>query len=272
MPCRREPPAARRWTPFSTPGPLRLPYIQVFVANAPVPTSSYARTRIVLGSRTPGFVDPASVREFLAGGATVMLPRLDHWYPPVIDLARALSTRTRRRVDAFAFYTPPRQQGLAIHRDDADVVLLQTAGSKIWTIYARPADGNWDAGAVAEPGQPVFETELSAGEALYIPRGSAHVGIGGGGTGSGAMSAHLSFVIAQIGTSEMRHAVQQLVSTTAAELAPRPVDEPALTVTAARLLERLRQQLDELTSDQLVELAQEVPFINLRRELGLADS
>lgn len=245
-------------------GLLRTPYIQVFADGSLVASPRYTRTRTVLGGRATGFVDAGLVREFLADGATVLLPQLDEWYRPVAKLADALSARTRRRVSAFQFYTPPGQQGLAIHRDDTDVILLQTAGSKRWTVYAGPTDGGWAPGPVAEPGDPVFETELSAGEILYIPRGFAHAGIGGD-----TFSAHLSFAIAQIGSAELRHALGRLIGEVAPDLPPRPLDEPLLVDTAAQLLAQLRRRIDELSPQLLVELARKVPHTDRRDDPGL---
>lgn len=196
-----------------------------------------------------------------------MLPRLDHWYQPVTALAAAMSKETRHRVDAFQFYTPPGEQGLPVHRDDADVVLVQTAGSKRWTVYPGPVDGMWNAGKVAEPGDAIFEGELSSGEVLYIPRGFGHAGVAGD-----RFSAHLSLVIGQVGTSEMRSALTRAIAKAASDLPPRPLDEPSLVRTATRLLTDVQQLVASLSPERLVEMANEVAFDKARQELGLLDS
>jgi ribosomal protein L16 Arg81 hydroxylase len=248
-------------------GLLHVPYVQVFVGSNPIATDRFSRNRLVFGTRESGFVDAGMVRNFLAEGATVMLPRLDHWYQPVNALAEAMSKETQHRVDAFQFYTPPGEQGLPIHRDDADVVLIQTAGSKRWAVYPGPVDGMWNAGKVAEPGDAIFEDELSAGEVLYIPRGFGHAGIAGD-----RFSAHLSLVIGQVGASEMRSALTRAIAKAAPDLPPRPLDEPSLVHTATRLLTDVQQLVASLSPERLVEMANEAAFQKARQELGFLDS
>ena len=52
------------------------------------------------------------------------------------DVQSHLETLFGCLVGSSAYLTPPNTQGLAPHHDDVDVFILQTEGSKKWTLYA----------------------------------------------------------------------------------------------------------------------------------------
>jgi bifunctional lysine-specific demethylase and histidyl-hydroxylase NO66 len=82
-----------------------------------------------------------------------------------------------------AYITPPQNQCFAPHYDVHDVFVLQVAGRKHWTIHEPVirdplADQPWEqhraeVAARAEQ-QPLIDTVLDPGDALYLPRGTIH--------------------------------------------------------------------------------------------------
>jgi hypothetical protein len=77
-----------------------------------------------------------------------------------------------------AYYTPRSAQGLPVHHDTHDVFCLQVEGEKRWLVY-RPAlelplkDQRYNR-ELDEPGRPVLDVTLRAGDTLYLPRGWLH--------------------------------------------------------------------------------------------------
>jgi ribosomal protein L16 Arg81 hydroxylase len=134
-----------------------------------------------------------------------------------------------------------------LHRDDADVFVVQTAGSKTWRVHEGVADGRWGPGPVSgDPPAEVLHTELSAGEVLYIPRGFAHQAVAGAG-----LSAHLSVTVREVDLAGLCRTLQR-VSLAGLALQPRPVGDDSLLETAASLLAHAREELASLGPEALV--------------------
>ena len=81
------------------------------------------------------------------------------------------------------YFTPPNSQAVPAHSDDRDVILLQLAGEKNWSIYRAPIplpfteemlgkDGRHIPSRVM--GDPLYEYTLRPGDVMYIPRGNVH--------------------------------------------------------------------------------------------------
>jgi lysine-specific demethylase/histidyl-hydroxylase NO66 len=101
-----------------------------------------------------------------------------------------------------SYWTPKNSQGFAPHYDDVDVFLLQLEGRKRWRLYNPPTEvdvlsrhSSEDYVADQLP-EPIFTTELKAGDALYMPRGMVHQGD----TCSGEHSLHITFSACQMHT------------------------------------------------------------------------
>jgi lysine-specific demethylase/histidyl-hydroxylase NO66 len=116
-------------------------------------------------------------------GATLVLQGLHRIWPPLIDFAQQLTTDLGHPVQVNAYVTPADNQGFAAHYDVHDVLVLQVAGDKRWTIHApvheHPlADQPWTDHRAAVQAraqeQPVIDTVLRPGDALYLPRGWLH--------------------------------------------------------------------------------------------------
>jgi ribosomal protein L16 Arg81 hydroxylase len=135
------------------------------------------------GAEMPDQVDSAKVLSEFASGATIVLQGLHRLWPPLIDFVRRAVDELGCPVQANAYITPPTSRGFDPHYDVHDVFVLQIAGRKRWVVHApvhdhplptQPWTDHRDAIAdrVGEP--PVIDTVLSAGDALYLPRGWLH--------------------------------------------------------------------------------------------------
>jgi ribosomal protein L16 Arg81 hydroxylase len=135
------------------------------------------------GAEMPDQVDSAKVLAQFASGATIVLQGLHRLWPPLIDFVRHAVDELGHPVQANAYITPPGNRGFDPHYDVHDVFVLQAAGQKRWVVH-EPVHNHplpsqpWTQyrSAIAErvTGDPVIDTVLSEGDALYIPRGWVH--------------------------------------------------------------------------------------------------
>jgi ribosomal protein L16 Arg81 hydroxylase len=145
-------------------------------------------TKIVLGEYTEdipwtptSFSGTAQVervaREF-DGGATIVLQALQLQHPPLAEFCRGLERELGHSAQANAYYTPPSAQGFKVHHDTHDVFCLQVEGEKRWLIYPPvlelPLKHQKYSAEMGEPGEPVMDVTMRAGDTLYLPRGWLH--------------------------------------------------------------------------------------------------
>ncbi|MGW2250678.1 JmjC domain-containing protein [Kitasatospora sp. NPDC001660] len=228
-------------------GFLHEPYVEMTRAEDPLDRDAYLTPRAVYESSYGGFADERKIRALLDGGATLLMRRVDQWHGPTRDLLARLSAELERAVEAFCFVTPPGTQGVPLHRDDADVLVLQLNGSKSWRVHEGPTDGNWRHGRVeGEPPAEVLRTTLHAGEVLYIPRGFAHQAVGNEG-----LSVHLSLTVREIHMGDLFRSLQKL-SARSMDIETRPLDDAAVLATATAMLEHVRAAVAELAPEDLV--------------------
>jgi hypothetical protein len=131
--------------------------------------------------RPGSFTGVADVRRVLAefgNGATIVLQGLHHLWLPLARYCRHLEAFLGHPVQANAYYTPAGSQGLPVHHDTHEVISLQVAGAKRWLVYEPvlelPLKNQRYRSALGEPGEPVLDVELAAGDTLYLPRGWLH--------------------------------------------------------------------------------------------------
>ena len=120
---------------------------------------------------------PRVLEEF-ERGATIVLQGLHHHWLPLARYCRQLEAFFGHPVQANAYYTPAGSQGLPVHHDTHEVISLQVAGSKRWLVYEPvlelPLKNQRYRSALGEPGEPVLDVTLRAGDTLYLPRGWLH--------------------------------------------------------------------------------------------------
>ncbi|MDH6136819.1 hypothetical protein P3T37_006250 [Kitasatospora sp. MAA4] len=229
-------------------GLLRTPYLEmVRSTKVTVPPDAYTTPRVVNGTTHHGFADRAKVVELLRAGATLLLRCVDQWHSPTGDLVARLSEELDRRVEAFFFVTPAGGQGLAVHRDDADVFVLQVAGRKTWYVHDAPAAADWSPGELPddERSPRLLRSVLEPGSVLYVPRGFAHRAVGAAG-----LSAHLSLTIRDITLGDLQTALEQRLSE-GLDLPARPLGEAAIADACATLLSHVRARLSTIQPEDL---------------------
>lgn len=161
---------------------VRAPFIRVAKDGRLVGRESFLGPA-GFGAEIADQVDTGKMLEQFAAGASIVLQGLHRLWPPVIDFVRALVTDLGHPVQANAYVTPPDNRGFDPHYDVHDVFVLQVSGHKEWTVH-RPVhadplpDQPWtDHRADVERrahDEPVIDTVLAPGDALYLPRGWVH--------------------------------------------------------------------------------------------------
>ncbi|MEV7542237.1 cupin domain-containing protein [Streptomyces sp. NPDC089915] len=239
-------------------GFLSEPYLEMARAEEPLGREAYLAPRTVNQARHGGFADERRVRALLDEGATLLMRRVDQWHGPTRDLLARLSAELGLAVEAFCFVTPPGTQGVPLHRDDADVLVVQLNGAKSWHVAEGPADGNWEHGRVeGEPPAEVLRTTLRAGEVLYIPRGFAHEAVG-----SEGLSAHLSLTVREVHKGDLFRSLQKLTAKGMA-VETRPLDDAAVLAAAKGMLDHVRAVVAALEPEHLVDHARRAKLAEL---------
>ncbi|MEU6345926.1 cupin domain-containing protein [Streptomyces sp. NPDC046977] len=229
-------------------GLLRTPYLEMVRSDkVVVPPAAYTAPRVVHGATYDGFADRAKVLSLLRDGATLLLRRVDQWHPATGELVARLSGELDRRVEAFFFVTPLGGQGLAVHRDDADVFVLQVAGRKTWYVHDAPAGPDWAPGELAddEHSPRLLRGVLAPGDVLYVPRGFAHRAVGAAG-----LSAHLSLTVRDISLRDLRSALERLV-TEGLDVPALPLGETAIADACEALLAHYRARLGAVSAQDV---------------------
>ena len=116
-------------------------------------------------------------QQYRAGSTIVLLFLHERWHA-LQALCRSLAAETSAAIQVNAYLTPPGEQGLPVHYDKHDVFVLQIAGSKHWCVYGSPTRlplPEWPPRAPGpDPGDPVHDVTLHAGDLIYLPRGFVH--------------------------------------------------------------------------------------------------
>ncbi|MEU3499891.1 cupin domain-containing protein [Streptomyces hundungensis] len=204
----QEVPTLRELTGALSGGLMRTPYVEMAREGETVPASEFGAAPGAAGGHEQGFADPEQIMALLAEGATLLLPRLDQWNASAGALTALVSQDLRRATEALCVATMAGHRGPAEHRDDADVLVVQLAGRKEWTVYAVPPEGPRQPGPMPGPGEPALDTAprqpgptprpgesaldtvIGAGDVLYVPRGAPHTA-----TGDEGFSVHLTLTI-----------------------------------------------------------------------------
>jgi ribosomal protein L16 Arg81 hydroxylase len=158
---------------------IRYPAFRLVKEGEQIPVSAYT---VDIPWSPRGFTETADVERVAAafeGGATIVLQGLHLHWPPLARFCRGLEATLGHPVQANSYYTPRGSQGLAVHHDTHDVFVLQISGEKRWLVY-EPAfelplrDQKYKREVHGEPGSPLHDLVLRAGDVLYLPRGWLH--------------------------------------------------------------------------------------------------
>ena len=161
---------------------LRTPFLRLARDGAVVPASRFTSGSGV-GATVGDQVDAAAVAQVYASGATVVLQALHRTWPALREFTDQLVADLGHPVQVNAYLTPPSAQGFAAHYDTHDVLVVQVAGRKHWTVHEpvlerpapdEPGDSRREEVAARAAGPATLEAELAPGDVLYLPRGWLH--------------------------------------------------------------------------------------------------
>lgn len=119
---------------------------------------------------------------WLRKGATLVINQANDIDPIVAKFSTALAHDLNTRINVNCYVSCPTKQGFDTHFDQHDTIIVQTAGSKLWSVfeptvqYPLHAQGS-SRGTPLPETDPYLECELSPGDVLYIPRGHWHFAV-----------------------------------------------------------------------------------------------
>lgn len=130
--------------------------------------------------RTPS---PDEARRLHAEGYTLLVRHAERHHPGIAELARSFAEEFAAPCDVHLYCTPGNQHGFGWHYDAEDVFILQTHGSKEYSLRKNtvnpwplvetlPQDMRYERELM-----PVMKCILKPGDWLYIPNGYWHVAV-----------------------------------------------------------------------------------------------
>jgi lysine-specific demethylase/histidyl-hydroxylase NO66 len=157
---------------------MRHPAVRVVEEGTKIPRQHYTTTARLGGEPVSDVVHAGRLWDRFAAGATVVLNSLQRHWPPVSRFCRELETSLSHAVQANAYLTPPREQGLSVHYDTHDVFVLQLSGTKHWKLFgegmALPLASQHGSSTLTFDDPAEAEMTLRSGDCLYVPRGHLH--------------------------------------------------------------------------------------------------
>jgi ribosomal protein L16 Arg81 hydroxylase len=163
---------------FVTSGGLRRPAFRLVNEGRPPPLASYTEDVSWNPSPFSGTARAERVADEFERGATIVLEALHVYHPPLARFCRGLELELGHPAQTNAYYTPRSAQGFRLHHDTHDVFCIQVAGEKRWLVYPPvlelPLARQKYSKEMGEPGEPVLDVTLRAGDTLYLPRGWLH--------------------------------------------------------------------------------------------------
>jgi ribosomal protein L16 Arg81 hydroxylase len=156
----------------------RYPAIQLARGGHYLAPETYTHDLRFGGAIFGGVPDVQKLASEYRNGASVVLPALQRLWPPLGALCRRIEAEISHAVHANAYLTAGNSPGFTPHYDTHEVLVLQIAGRKRWSLYPSPIrlphrTQRFDP-AGYQPSAPIQQIELSAGDLLYLPRGSIH--------------------------------------------------------------------------------------------------
>ncbi|HEX2049194.1 MAG TPA: cupin domain-containing protein [Actinomycetota bacterium] len=157
---------------------VRTPAFRLVKDGAQLPPADYTEDIPWRPGSFAGTAVVERVADEFSRGATLVLQGLHlHWSPAAL-YCRALEASLGCPVQANAYLTPSTARGFAVHHDTHDVFVLQVSGRKRWRLYKPVLElplkhQRWSP-KLDNPGAPIDDLTLEAGQTLYLPRGWPH--------------------------------------------------------------------------------------------------
>jgi hypothetical protein len=242
-----------------TEGGLRWPAFRVVKESEKIVLADYAEDIPWSPQPFSGMARVERVAAEFDRGATIVLQALQFQHPPLASFCRELEAELGHPVQANAYYTPASAQGFAVHHDTHDVFCLQVEGEKRWLVYPPvlelPLKQQKYAPEMGEPGDPVLDVTMQAGDTLYLPRGWLHQAMT-----SDAASLHLTV---GVNVATWRDAVRDALDEAAREEVELRRGVPADGEAPQGLLELLASRL----TPEAVAARRRRSFVETRRPL-----
>ena len=222
----------------------RRPGFRVVSEGRTLSASEYTKTVRMGGTSLDDAASPARIIDLFDAGATLVMQGLERTHEPLRLFTRQLASELSHTVQANAYLSPGGgAKGLGRHADEHDVFVLQIDGAKQWDI-----DG---LGAFT----------MTAGDVLYMPRGTQHVA-----HTDGAPSLHVTIGVA---TATYRDVLRRAVDSASID-ADQPVLDRRLPLGYARdergalelsdgiaaAISELVDHLQNVKPDEIVDLEQ----------------
>jgi bifunctional lysine-specific demethylase and histidyl-hydroxylase NO66 len=161
-----------------TAGGLRHPAFRVVKEGATIRLGDYAEDIPWTPTSFSGTARVERVAAEFEAGATIVLQALQYQHEPLAEFCRELERELGHPAQANAYYTPASAQGFKVHHDTHDVMCLQVEGEKRWLAYPPvlelPLKHQKYTAELGDPGEPVMDVTMRAGDTLYLPRGWLH--------------------------------------------------------------------------------------------------
>ncbi|RAV18321.1 cupin [Mycolicibacterium sp. GF69] len=244
---------------------VRAPFIRLAKEGDVLPKDCYLGPG-GFGAEIPDQIDSTKLLAQFGSGATIVLQGLHRLWPPLIDFVRQAVDELGHPVQANAYITPPANRGFDPHYDVHDVFVLQAAGCKRWVVHepvfehplpSQPWTQHRAEIAERVADAPVIDTVLSAGDALYLPRGWVHSA-----QARNVTSIHLTIGVEPVTAANVARAVVDELTAREAFRASLPMgppgpDETMATVTKvmAEMVESLRDEAAALSAGAAAHLS-----------------
>jgi hypothetical protein len=127
-----------------------------------------------------GRIDLPRAYQLFNSGATISIGQLQERLPELAELCRSVERTFSSHFQTNIYLSPRNAQGFKTHYDSHDVLVLQVAGSKHWTLYGSgngpelPLRGQGFKPGEHVPGPVTQEFTVKAGDVFYCPRGLFH--------------------------------------------------------------------------------------------------
>lgn len=165
-------------------------------------------------ARPPGAgssADPVYIYGQFAKGTAIRFRNAHRYLPRVAGFATELAAALAERVSASMYLIPANGEGLDLHYDSHDTIVLQCVGSQRWRLhvddYADAREQPTGADCGFDPGRVDREVDLTPGDVLYLPCGLMHMR---GKPSSDSL--HVAFAIHTLTVAELAHLALRLAT------------------------------------------------------------
>lgn len=231
-----------------------------------------------------GHVVAGKMIEGYRDGSTLVLSQLDRRVESLSRFCCNVQAGLAMRCQTNAYLSPAGQQGFNPHYDSHDVFILQVQGKKTFHFYSGgpklPANHHRFDAELHTAGAKQSSVELSAGDALYIPRGVMHDAVAQAETSS----LHITLGLFPLSATELLHEVLRLAETEDVSFrrsltgrftdidksaSSDPLPETSADSSHQRVRQQLHQQVRQLLAEAATDERIDQALRHLRNDMAL---